>query len=471
MPRAPSQVRYDYKPEAPRHRHTRRLQWFALGLGVPVLGLLLAMSTREAGGTAGATQQKTGARELRVDLPLSVPADRSTSALPARASLAVPLPPIEALPTPPPPVPQFELLTLTVARGDTLDGLFAANGLDRGDLAAILKVEDAAKPLRLLRPGDEILVRHDSGSVRGLDRRLDEMRRLNVTRNEAGFAAQILEDEVERRLVHARGRIETSLFEAALQAGLSDRLIMQLAGIFAWDIDFVLDIRQTDEFVVVYEQIWRDGELRRTGEVVAAEFVNNGRNYRAVRYIDPTGRADYYAPDGRSMRKAFLRAPVDFSRISSNFNLKRLHPIFKTVRPHRGVDYAAPSGTPIQAAGDGKVIFRGTNGGYGNAVILQHGSNITTLYGHMSRFADGARAGGRVRQGQIIGYVGKTGYATGPHLHYEYRLNGVHRNPRTVQLPQADPISSEYREAFLTAAAPLLTRLDVARRTQLAAYE
>jgi murein DD-endopeptidase MepM/ murein hydrolase activator NlpD len=366
---------------------------------------------------------------------------------------------------------QSTLLALKVVRGDTLDGLFRTHGLDRRDLASMMRVKDVARPLQLLRPGDEILVSHDAGSVLSLDRRLDETRRLSVTRSGADFTAQILEDAIERRLQHTRGRIDSSLFEAGMRSGLSDRLLMQLAGIFAWDIDFVLDIRRDDEFAVVYEEIWRDGALQRTGEVVAAEFVNAGRVFRAVRFVDPTGRADYYAPDGRSMRKAFLRAPVDFSRISSNFNLKRLHPIFKTVRPHRGVDYAAPAGTPIKAAGDGKVIFRGQNGGYGNAVVLQHGGNITTLYGHMSRFADGARAGARVRQGQTIGYVGQTGYATGPHLHYEYQLNGVHRNPRTIPLPQAEPISSEYREDFLTASAPLLTRLDVVKRTQLAAYE
>ncbi|MGH8496709.1 MAG: peptidoglycan DD-metalloendopeptidase family protein [Gammaproteobacteria bacterium] len=470
MLRAPSQIRYDYKPDAPRRAHTtRKLQWFAVGLGIPVLGLLLAMSTRNAVGT----QQEQRAHDAIVKLPLAVPGGRSSDDAfhPPLLPDAAPAPASRVIPSAAPVVPEFDLLTLTVERGDTLDAMFKANGLDRTDLAAIMALDDAVKPLRLLRPGDEILVRHDVASVHSLDRRLDEMRTLHITRGEDGFGATIVEDEIERHLAQARGRIESSLFEAALKAGLSDRLIMNLAGIFAWDIDFVLDIRQGDEFAVVYEQIWRDGERQLDGEIAAAEFVNNGRTFRAVRYVDPTGRADYYTPEGLSVRKAFLRAPVDFSRISSNFNLKRLHPIFKTVRPHRGVDYAAPAGTPIRAAGDGKVILRGVNGGYGNAVILQHGGNITTLYGHMSRFASGVTVGTRVRQGQTIGFVGQTGYATGPHLHYEYRLNGVHRNPRTVKLPQADPISSEYKGAFLTAAEPLLTRLDRVKRTQLAAYE
>jgi murein DD-endopeptidase MepM/ murein hydrolase activator NlpD len=451
----------DYKPEPVRPDLPRqlrsRLKWFALGLGVPALGVLLAMSARNAGGTQ---QQARIASASLVTASLELPLPGTAPALPPAPAVV-----------PAAPAVQSTLLALKVVRGDTLDGLFRTHGLDRRDLASMMRVKDVARPLQLLRPGDEILVSHDAGSVLSLDRRLDETRRLSVTRSGADFTAQILEDAIERRLQHTRGRIDSSLFEAGMRSGLSDRLLMQLAGIFAWDIDFVLDIRRDDEFAVVYEEIWRDGALQRTGEVVAAEFVNAGRVFRAVRFVDPTGRADYYAPDGRSMRKAFLRAPVDFSRISSNFNLKRLHPIFKTVRPHRGVDYAAPAGTPIKAAGDGKVIFRGQNGGYGNAVVLQHGGNITTLYGHMSRFADGARAGARVRQGQTIGYVGQTGYATGPHLHYEYQLNGVHRNPRTIPLPQAEPISSEYREDFLTASAPLLTRLDVVKRTQLAAYE
>jgi murein DD-endopeptidase MepM/ murein hydrolase activator NlpD len=210
---------------------------------------------------------------------------------------------------------------------------------------------------------------------------------------------------------------------------------------------------------VQWEEIWQDGEFVTDGEIVVAEFNNDGRQHQAIRFIDDSGRTDYYTPEGNSVRKAFLRSPVDF-RVSSSFNPNRLHPVLKTRRPHRGVDYAAPSGTPIKAAGDGKVIFRGVKSGYGNVVILQHGGNITTLYAHMSRFASSARTGSRVRQGQTIGYVGATGMVTGAHLHYEYRLNGVHRNPRTVKLPQAEPIAEKYREQFLAAAEPILQELE-----------
>jgi murein DD-endopeptidase MepM/ murein hydrolase activator NlpD len=259
------------------------------------------------------------------------------------------------------------------------------------------------------------------------------------------------------------------LFESGMSAGLSDKIIMNLAGIFAWDIDFVLDIRQFDDYYLLYEEIYQEGEFVTTGEIIAAEFNNNGRSVQAIRFVDKDGQSDYYTPDGRSMRKAFIRAPVDFTRISSSFNPRRRHPVLNTIRAHRGVDYAAPKGTPVKAAGDGKVIFRGVKGGYGNAVILQHGGNITTLYAHMSSFDRKARIGKRVVQGQSIGYVGSTGLATAAHLHYEYRLNGVHRNPRTVELPQAEPISNEYRQEFLAAVEPILDELLQYKRTQIAA--
>jgi len=239
---------------------------------------------------------------------------------------------------------------------------------------------------------------------------------------------------------------------------------MNLAGIFAWDVDFVLDIRAGDSFSVIYEELWRDSEKLGEGDILAAEFINQGQAFRAVRYQDPSGRVDYFTPEGTSVRKAFIRAPVAFSRVSSSFNPNRRHPVLHTIRAHRGVDYAAPRGTPVKAAGDGKIIHRGRKGGYGNAVILQHGSNITTLYAHLNGFSKSARNGSRVKQGDVIGYVGSTGLASGPHLHYEYRRNGVHMNPRTVKLPDADPINPQYLADFQKAAQPLLDGLDNGRR-------
>ena len=364
----------------------------------------------------------------------------------------------------PPPLQELEL---TIRRGDTLDKLFRKHDLDLGQLSEIARLDEARKRFRKLKPGDEFLIRHDNGDLVSMHSNLSLTRALHIERTDTGYAAKIVERPIEKRKRMAYGVIETSLFESAVAAGLSDRVIMNIAGIFAWDVDFVLDIRVGDNYYIQYEEIWQDGEFVMDGEIIAAEFNNNGRTHRAIRFIDDEGYSDYFTPDGHSVRKAFIRAPVDFTRISSNFNPRRRHPILNTIRAHRGVDYAAPRGTPIRAAGDGKVIFRGKKSGYGNTVILQHGGNITTLYAHMSRFAQ-PRVGSRVRQGQTIGYVGATGLATANHLHYEYRLNGVHRNPRTVKLPQADPIDERYRDQFFAAVEPILEELEKFKSTQLA---
>jgi len=235
----------------------------------------------------------------------------------------------------------------------------------------------------------------------------------------------------------------------------------ELAEIYQYDIDFVLDIQAGDRFTVVHEEVFQDGERLRTGNVLAAKFINEGREYRAVRYVDEQGHDEYFTPDGRSLRKAFIRAPVQFSRISSRFNPTRRHPVLNTIRAHRGVDYAAPVGTPVRAAGEGRVRFVGRQGGYGNVIELEHGSGVVTVYGHLSRFAAQMRRGQRVELGKVIGYVGKTGLATGPHLHYEYRIRGVHKNPQTVPLPDAAPIPAEQRDRFLAATADLVNVIDL----------
>ena len=295
---------------------------------------------------------------------------------------------------------------------DLLLFLVRKNELDIGELMAIAQLDEAKQQFRRIKPGDVFEVEHDEGSIVSLYSELDLTSALKITKDENGFSAAVVERPIEIRKRFAYGVIESSLFESAAQAGLSDKTIMNVAGIFAWDVDFVLDIRSGDNYYVQFEEIWQDGEYVTDGEIIAAEFNNNGRQHRAVRFVDEDGRTDYFTPTGESVRKAFLRSPVDF-RVSSSFNPNRLHPVLKTRRPHRGVDYAAPHGTPIKASGDGKVIFRGVKGGYGNTVILQHGGNITTLYAHMSRFAKSATVGKRVRQGQTIGYVGATGRATG----------------------------------------------------------
>ena len=354
----------------------------------------------------------------------------------------------------------LDTIDVVVGRNDTLDRIFRRFDLSLTDLASIRLLPGIRDGLDLLKPGDQITMTHSNGDLQGLTRQISLTQTLTVQRAAEGFAARIIENPTESTTVSKRARIASSLFEAAAAAGISDQTALALANIFGWDIDFVLDIRAGDEFSVIYQQIWQDGALVRDGPIIAAQFVNDGRTFRAVRYQLPDGSYDYFAPDGRSMHKAFLRAPVDFTRISSRFNSRRAHPILNTIRAHMGVDYAAPTGTPVRAAGDGRVQMRGRYGGYGNAIVLEHGSGVSTLYGHLSRFARGMGQGTRVRQGQVIGYVGMTGLATGPHLHYEYRINGVHRNPQTVKLPDATAIAADLRADFLMRTAPDLAALD-----------
>ena len=455
MHRPVSPLLHDYKPSAVKKpEKSKALQWFIVGLGIPLLGLALVSGLNTAAPVAPPPQEPIMTAAAGTEYDVEEPVARVYSEVPLVLAEAINPPPLQEL-------------NLTIRRGDTLDKLFRKHDLDLGQLSQISRLDEARKRFRKLKPGDEFLIKHDNGDLVSMYSNLSLTSALKIERGDRGYEAKIIERSIEKRKRLAYGVIRTSLFESATAAGLSDRAIMNIAGIFAWDVDFVLDIRVGDNYYVQYEEIWQDGEFVMDGEIIAAEFNNNGRTHRAIRFIDDEGRSDYFTPDGHSVRKAFIRAPVDFTRISSNFNPRRRHPILNTIRAHRGVDYAAPRGTPIRAAGDGKVIFRGRKSGYGNTVILQHGGNITTLYAHMSRFAQ-PRIGSRVRQGQTIGYVGATGLATANHLHYEYRLNGVHRNPRTVELPQADPIDPRYRERFFTAIAPILEELEQFKNTQLA---
>jgi murein DD-endopeptidase MepM/ murein hydrolase activator NlpD len=258
-------------------------------------------------------------------------------------------------------------------------------------------------------------------------------------------------------LSYREGIIKDSLYLSAAKAELPDKLIMELANIFGWDVDFVFDIRQGDSFSLLFEDRYLEGEKLSPGNIVAASFTNRGKTYEAVRYTNSKGLSNYYTPQGLSLRKAFLRTPLDIFRISSGFNLRRKHPIHKKIKAHRGVDYAAPRGTPVYAAGDGKVIASGYSKANGNYVFVQHGQTYTTKYLHLNRKK--VRKGQTVRQRQLIGTVGSTGYATGPHLHYEFLVNGVHRNPRTVKLPQARPIAKGEKSSFEQATAPVLAKL------------
>jgi murein DD-endopeptidase MepM/ murein hydrolase activator NlpD len=279
------------------------------------------------------------------------------------------------------------------------------------------------------------------------------------TRDEGGFTSNTLTREPEVRVSTATGVINSSLFLAGQEAGLSHTTIMDMANIFGGVIDFVGDPRKGDTMHLVFEQLYLDGGKFADGEIIAASYTNRGKTFTAYRYRDAQGEVGYYNTEGVSMRKAFLLAPVDFTRISSNFNPRRVHPIYKTARPHRGTDYAAPTGTPVYAAGDGRVVKAGYSRSNGNYVFIQHGEQFVTKYLHLHKRR--VKQGQRVAQSQVIGTVGSTGAATGPHLHYEFLMNGVHRNPRTIhkKLPKAKSLPSTEMARFQQSIGPASTQL------------
>jgi len=355
----------------------------------------------------------------------------------------------------------FSTIDVVVNRNDTMDRLFRRLELNLGDLATLRNLPELRSQVDRLKPGELLRFTHRDGELVGLERKLSDSETLKVTRDASGFITDVLENPLEVRTRTASATIQNSLFQAAADAQLSDRVAFDLAEIFQYDIDFVLDIQQGDRFTVIYEEVLQDGVPLRIGNILAAKFVNDGREFRAVRYVDEAGHGQYFSPEGKSLRKAFIRAPVQFSRVSSRFNPSRRHPVLNRIRAHKGVDYAAPVGTPVRAAGEGRVRFAGKQGGYGNVIELEHGSGVVTVYGHLSRFASKLHRGQHVDLAQVIGFVGQTGLATGPHLHYEYRIRGVHKNPQTVPLPDAEPIPDSERDSFFVATASLVNSLDL----------
>ncbi len=358
-----------------------------------------------------------------------------------------------------------------VKADDNLSQIFARLKLSPQQLARLISADRReGNRLSALRPKQTIqfLIEND---------RLLAMRYIESKTDSTLYTYDALNDryridhtqkEIEQRIAHASGTISNSFYTTGLNAGLSDKIIMELVAIFSWDIDFALDIRSGDSFTVLYQARHLDGERLSDGAIIAAKFINQGRTVTALRHVDSQGHSNYFNPEGYSLRKAFIRSPVDFRRISSKFQRSRFHPVLGKNLPHRGVDYAASIGTPIKASGDGKVIFKGRKGGYGKTIILQHGGKFTTLYAHMSAFKRGVKRGKRIKQGQIIGYVGKTGRATGAHLHYEFRVNGVHRNPLTVKFPNASPLKKIYRSAFKQQSRDLLALIELYRSTTIA---
>lgn len=363
---------------------------------------------------------------------------------------------------------QYQWLTAKVKRGDSLAAIFKRQQLSAGDLHQIMQLGKPTQRLRNLLPGQEFkLLLDDEHNLQAIHYEISKLETLIVQRDADSFVADYHHKNVDKRSNYASAVINSSLFEAGRDAGLSNKLTMELAHIFGWDIDFALDMRKGDHFTVIYEEHFLDGEKVNEGPILAAEFVNQGNTYQAIRYTDAGGRSDYYSPDGHSMRKAFLRTPVDFRRISSRFG-KRKHPVLNSIRMHKGVDYAAPRGTPIRSSGDGKIVFRGRKGGYGRTIIIQHGGRYSTLYAHMASYRKGIYVGKRVKQGQVIGYVGSSGRATGPHLHYEFRVNGAHRNPLTIRLPNAQPINAQYKQDFLSHTQTMLSQITMHKETNLA---
>lgn len=360
-----------------------------------------------------------------------------------------------------------------VRRDDTLSSLLNRLNITNPEALNFLRHHADATPLSSqLRPGRAIHVETNSlGELLNLEYEIDSANSLIIERTVDGYQAHRTESALETLPTLKSAEITSSLFGATDAANIPDQIAIQMAEIFSSEIDFHTDLRKGDRFNVVYESQYKGGQLVKTGLVLAAEFTNRGKTHRALMYRNPEGQVNYFTPEGKSLHKSFLRSPLEFSRISSGFSMGRFHPVLQKMRAHKGVDFAAPTGTRIKASSDGIVSFVGVKGGYGNVVIIKHQNNMSTLYAHLSRFAPGLRSGKRISQGQIIGAVGMTGLATGPHLHYELLVNGRHVDPMKVALPTAASIVPNYRSHFFASSAPLAAQLDLLSADKLASAE
>lgn len=385
--------------------------------------------------------------------------------------IASPEPTTEPLMTQPvqtEPPETFNLTEHTIRAGESLSSIFTRLDLNQSDLHKIIHVGEDGAQFSQIAPGKTLQIKTTAtGELKQIVYRKNALETVTANRKNDNFDVTISTKKIDKHPTQALGTIHSSLFIDGKAAGLPDKIIMQLAEIFGWDIDFALDIKENDSFAVLYEKRYVEGKEIGAGAILAAEFVNGGKVYKAVRYKNKQGRTDYYTPKGNSLRKAFIRTPVAFARVSSPFNLKRRHPVLNRIRAHKGVDYAAKTGTPVKCTGDGKIVFRGWQHGYGRVIIVQHGKRYSTLYAHLSGFNKRFHKGSSVKQRDIIGYVGQSGLATGPHLHYEFRINGVHRNPLTVALPDSAPLERSSMADFQASTQPLLTQLDHARVAML----
>jgi murein DD-endopeptidase MepM/ murein hydrolase activator NlpD len=426
--------------------HRQRLRWLLGVSSIPLFGIVAAFAIAPQ------------------SMPANVPSMEITETLelPTAAASAIPALDEQAL-----------WHVDQVRRDDTLSSLLERVNIRTQEAITYFKQAPEAGALASqLRPGRTLLTKTTpDGDLIELQFQLDVDQALVVKKTQDGYSATQQSIALENRVLLKSAVIDSSLFGATDDANIPDQIAIQLANIFSSEIDFNLDLRKGDRFTVAYEASFSNGELVRTGRILSTEFVNQGKAYSAVLYRDPQGRENYYTPEGKSLQKAFLRSPLEFSRISSGFTLARFHPVLKTWRAHKGVDYAAPTGTLVKAVAEATVGFVGIQGGYGNVVVLNHAGNISTVYGHLSRFASGMRKGRKIAQGEAIGFVGTSGMATGPHLHYEFRVRGEHRDPLKVALPTSVPMTPSLLADFRKQAQPLVQQLELLRGSNLASLE
>ena len=360
-----------------------------------------------------------------------------------------------------------------VRRDDTLGTLFKRMTIRDEDAIKFLMLAPDARAINTqLIPGHTVEIKTNlAGQLLHLEYELDADNILVAGLTPQGYQVTTEKLVLQNHQVLKSATIRDSLFGATDDAGIPDQIALQIADIFSGEIDFHDDLRPGDKFNVIYEAFYNAGELMKTGDVLAVEFVNNGKVHQAIHFGEAEGKFAYYTPQGKSLHKSFLRSPVEFTRVSSSFSTGRFHPILNRMRAHQGVDLAAPSGTRVKAAGDAIVDFVGRKGGYGNAIVLKHENGISTVYGHLSAFAAGLRKGQHVEQGEIIGNVGMTGLATGPHLHYEFLIGGVHRDPLTVALPTSIPIDGKYKKEFDAKSLDYMAQIEILNRSQVAAKD
>ena len=418
----------------------RRLRWLAPAVAAPLFGVVAAFGTVQYG------HEAIPAKVVMEPLPLS-PAQIGESGLSIYFQESV------------------------FSRGDTPATLLGRLGAGEEEVGALMRSPRAMRPFRLLAAGTVVEAKVDEvGRLRSMWYLTDRDTILSVDRVGEGFQTFEQQVELTPAIEMKSGEIKTSLFAATDAAGIPDSVALQLADIFGGDIDFHRDLRDGDRFNVVYETVYLDGNQIRSARVLAAEFLSRGRIFRAVWFQDPWGNGGYYTPEGESLRKVFLRSPLEFSRVTSGFGIRR-HPILQQWRAHQGVDYGAPAGTKVRATGDGVVVFAGQRSGYGNLIVLRHHGGYSTYYAHLRDFARGLRIGTRVSQGDTIGHVGQTGWATGPHLHYEFRVHDQNRNPLTMAFQRAQPILPIELPAFKRTALPLIARLDLLKNSDPALLE